>query len=278
MRAPWRDSAHRPLILCYHAVSPTWRGPLAVSEAVLRTQLTYVKKRGYVGLTISDAERRRSEDTLPPRSVVVTFDDGFASTVRAAPILAELGFPGTVFLVTRFVESGEPLSWISQALRPDTIEDLRPLTWRDAEELAASGWEVGSHTMTHPLLTGLDDESLRAELAESRVAIERRLGPCLSLSYPYGLADERVAAEAKRAGYEVASTLTFSHSVDEPHRRPRVGIGPTDTGMRLAVQVSGYGQAARRSVAAPLARALYRRRTWQTYFFVAQATHGIGSL
>ena len=260
MRAPWRDIARRPLVLCYHAVSSTWRSPLAVSETLLRSQLAYLKKRGYVGLTISDAERRRSDATLPPRSVVVTFDDGYASTGRAAPILAELGFPGTAFLVTDFVESGEPLSWIAQAIRPDSAEDLRPLTWRDAEKLAATGWEIGSHTMTHPLLTGLDDGSLRAELAGSRAAIDRHLGSCSSLSYPYGHADARVAAEARRAGYEVASTLTLSHSVDEPHRRPRIGIGRADTGIRLAVQVSTVGQAVRRSAAAPLANALYPRR------------------
>jgi peptidoglycan/xylan/chitin deacetylase (PgdA/CDA1 family) len=261
---PKHDAGGRPLVLGYHAVSSTWRTPLAVSEALLRSQLTYLRERGYVGLTFVDAERRRSEGTLPPRSVVVTFDDGYASTLRAVPILAELGFPGTVFVVTDFVESGEPLSWpgIDQLLRPDTIEELRPLTWEAAEELAAAGWEVGSHTMTHPLLTSVDDGRLRVELEDSRSAVERRVGPCVSLSYPYGLADARVAAAAAKAGYEAACMLTFAHFVDEPLRRPRIGMGSADTRIRLAIQVSRFGQAARRSAAARLARALHRRRRW----------------
>jgi peptidoglycan/xylan/chitin deacetylase (PgdA/CDA1 family) len=259
-----RKSGPRPLVLGYHAVSSTWRGQLAVPEALLGSQLGYLKKGGFVGLTLSEAERRRAEGTLPPKSVVVTFDDGYASTLRAVPILAAFGFPGTVFVVTDFVDSGEPLSWqgIDHLLQSGTVDELRPLSWGQAEELLGAGWEVGSHTMTHPLLTGLDDDRLRAELEGSRAAIEHRLGVCTSLAYPYGLADERVAAATERAGYEVACMLTFAHFVDEPWRRPRVGIGPTDDRLRLRLQVSTFGQAARRSAVVRLARALRRRRTW----------------
>jgi peptidoglycan/xylan/chitin deacetylase (PgdA/CDA1 family) len=254
----------RPLILGYHAVSSAWRAQLAISEADLRTQLAYVKKRGYVGLTISDAERRRREGTLPHRSVVVTFDDGYASTSRAAPILGELGFPGTVFVVTDFVDSGEPLSWpgIDDWLAPDTVGELKSLTWDDVETLAAQGWEVGSHTVTHPVLTNADDERLQDELTQSRTAIEQRLGRCTSVAYPYGVADRRVADAAGRAGYEVGCTLTFAHFVDEPLRRPRIGMGHQGTRLGLAVQVSRFGRAARRSRAVRLARTLRRKRAW----------------
>jgi peptidoglycan/xylan/chitin deacetylase (PgdA/CDA1 family) len=237
---------------------------LAISEADLRTQLAYVTKQGFVGLTISDAERRRQEGTLPRRSVVVTFDDGYASTLRAAPILGELGLPGTVFVVTDFVESGDPLSWpgIDHWLAPETIGELKSLTWDDAEMLAAKGWEVGSHTMTHPVLTRADDERLEDELTQSRAVIERRLGQCTSVAYPYGVADRRVADAAGRAGYEVGCTLTFAHFVDEPLRRPRVGMSHQGTLLGLAVQVSRFGLAVRRSRAVRLARTLRRKRAW----------------
>ncbi len=254
----------RPLILGYHAVSSTWRAQLAISESDLRTQLAYLKKRGFVGLTFSDAERRRREGTLPHRSVVVTFDDGYASTLRAVPILEELGFPGTVFVVTEFVQSGEPLSWpgIEHWRTRDSIGELDSLTWGDTETLMSRGWEVGSHTISHPVLTRADDQRLWEELSQSRTAIERRLGSCTALAYPYGLADRRVSETARRAGYEVACTLTFAHVVDEPLRRPRIGMGHHGTRMGLAIRVSRAGQAARRSRAARLARALRRKRGW----------------
>jgi peptidoglycan/xylan/chitin deacetylase (PgdA/CDA1 family) len=253
-----------PLVLGYHAVSTTWEAQLAVSEPLLRSQLAYLRRRGYVGLTLADAERRRREGSLPKRSLVVTFDDGYASTLRALPILAELELPGTVFLVTDFVDSGEPLSWpgVEHWAGPGTIDELRPLTWEQAERLVEEGWEVGSHTASHALLPRVDDERLRAELTTSRSAIERRLGACRSVAYPYGLADERVAREAGDAGYEVGCTLTFVHDVDEPLRRPRVGIGPSDDGLRLRTQTSPLGRAFRRSPVARAARRLRRRRPW----------------
>lgn len=252
------------LVLAYHAVSSSWKSPLAVSEAALRTQVEYLRRRGYVGLTLSDAERRRQDRTLPERSVVVTFDDGYESTLRAADVLASVEFPGTVFVVTGFVESGDPLSWhgVAHELRPDTVDELRPLSWDQAAWLVDRGWEVGSHTVTHPLLTQLTGERLRSELDDSRAEIERRLGACTSLAYPYGLADERVADAARASGYAVACTLTFAHSADEPFRRPRVGLGSADTGARLALQVSRAGRALRRSALVRATRTLRRNRPW----------------
>lgn len=254
----------RPLVLAYHAVSSSWPSSLAVPEARLRSQLLYLKDRGYVGLTVSEAERGRNAGTLPARAVVVTFDDGYASTLRAASILDDFGYPGTVFVVTDFVESGEILAWpgITDWQRPETMDELRPLSWDDARSLIEQGWEVGSHTATHPLLTRLDDRRLHDELVRSRVAIEDCLGSCTSLAYPYGQADERVAGAACAAGYEVACMLTLAHIADEPLRRPRIGLGPRDHGIRLAAQLSSLGQTARRSALARLARALHFRRSW----------------
>ena len=254
----------RPLVLGYHAVSSAWRAQLAVPEVVLRSQLARLESRGYVGLTLTEAERRRSDGSLPPRTVVVTFDDGYASTLRALPILAEVGFPATVFVVTQFVESGELLRWqgIEEWLAPETRHELRPLGWSELEALTAAGWEVGSHTHSHPLLTAVDDERLSRELEASRSAIAGRLGSCTSLSYPYGVADERVARATERCGYSVACALTFTQLVDEPFRRPRTGLSGTDTGLRLWLRVSGLGQSVRRGPPARLARSLHRRRSW----------------
>jgi peptidoglycan/xylan/chitin deacetylase (PgdA/CDA1 family) len=169
-----------------------------------------------------------------------------------------------VFVVTSFVESGDLLSWYGIDRWHDgaNADELRSMTWEDAEQLLARGWEVGSHTVTHPLLTGVDDRQLREELTRSRDIIERRLGSCTALAYPYGLADERVAEAARQAGYEVACMLTFAHVVDEPMRRPRIGLESRDQGVRLPLQVSRFGQAARRSFAARAGRRLRRRRTW----------------
>jgi peptidoglycan/xylan/chitin deacetylase (PgdA/CDA1 family) len=202
-------------------------------------QLELLSSRGYVGLTFRECERRRESGTLPKRSAVVTFDDGYASVLRAKPVLDAVGFPATVFVVTQFIESGEPLSWPGvDHMATVNASEMQPFRWSQLEELATSGWEVGSHTVTHPRLPELDDTDVLHELVDSRQAIVDHLGACDSLAYPYGAADTRVAAAARRAGYTGACTLSVSHRVDERYLRARVGIYGHDHGLRLRAKVS----------------------------------------
>ncbi len=91
-----------PLILCYHAVSADWPSSLAMPPDTFGRQLRRLAGKGYVGLTLSQAEERMAAGTLPKRTVVVTFDDAYTSTLLAKPILAEHGYPATVFAVTDF--------------------------------------------------------------------------------------------------------------------------------------------------------------------------------
>ena len=257
-------AAHRPLILAYHAISSTWSSPLAVTEQALSEHAAHLRRRGYRGLTMAEAERLRTGGGLPARSVVFTFDDGYRSTLRAADILERHGYAGTVFAVTSAPASGRHLSWpgIEHELTAATAEQLEPLSWDDLAALRARAWEVGSHTVSHPLLTEADDERLAAELADSRRAIAERLGACVTLAYPYGMADARVAAAAHNAGYLAACTLTGAHLVDEPLRRPRVGMTSADSGPRLRAKLSPLGLSLRRSSAARAVRRLRRRRDW----------------
>ncbi len=246
---------HLP-VLCYHAISSSWQATLAVSPELLATHLKTLARRGYVGLTLAEAERRRAERTLPRRSVVVTFDDGYSSTLLAKPALDDVGFPATVFVVTRFVASGELLSWpgVAHWAKGDHAEEMKSLRWDDLEQLIESGWEIGSHTVTHPRLPELLDGELATELEASRASIVDRLGRCETVAYPYGLADERVARAAARAGYKGAVTLSASHRVDRPYRRARIGLYPADTGLRMYIKLSPVAGALRRTPLADLAQ------------------------
>jgi peptidoglycan/xylan/chitin deacetylase (PgdA/CDA1 family) len=257
-------SRDRPLILAYHAVSSSWDSPLAVTEEALSQHASHLHRQGYVGLTLAESERQRASGRLPSRAVVFTFDDGYRSTVRAAEILGRYGYPGTVFTVTAFADSGASLSWagIEHELRPASAGDLAPLGWDELAALRDCGWEVGSHTVSHALLVGVDDSRLAAELADSQRTIADRLGRCETLAYPYGVADAHVAAAAQRAGYVAACTLTGAHVADQQYLRPRVGMASADTGARLRAKVSPLGVELRRSAAARTVRRLRRRRAW----------------
>jgi peptidoglycan/xylan/chitin deacetylase (PgdA/CDA1 family) len=254
-----------PLIVCYHAVSATWDSSLAVTPRTLERQLALLAGRGYVGRTLEASERERRDGTLPERCVVVTFDDGFASVLAARPVLDRLGLPATVFVLPPFVDSGARLRWpeIEQWLERAPSE-LAPLGWDQLDELVERGWEIGAHTLAHPHLPRIPDARLHEELRAPREVLEARYGSCESVAYPFGEADERVAAAAAAAGYSVGVTLTVATRVDEPLRRPRVGLYGNDLGWRLRAKLAPTTRWARRhlpeGVAAHLVRGAARAR------------------
>jgi peptidoglycan/xylan/chitin deacetylase (PgdA/CDA1 family) len=225
----------KTLVLCYHAVSETWPAPLSVSPRQLREQMEWLLGRGYVGATFSDAvATERSGPTL-----VVTFDDAFGSVLDLAyPILADLGLPATVFVVTNFTGGSRPLQWQGiTEWRGAYDDELRGLTWTELGHLAESGWEVGSHTCSHPPLTQLADAALARELRESREACEQALQrPCQSLAYPYGDFDARVCAATADAGY--TSAAIEDPGPPAPFAWPRIGIWRNDSMQRFRLKVS----------------------------------------
>ncbi|HEX8121467.1 MAG TPA: polysaccharide deacetylase family protein [Solirubrobacteraceae bacterium] len=211
------------LVLCYHAVSPTWPAPLSVMPDRFRSQLHTLADRGYRGTTFSDAVTGRARG----RRVAVTFDDGYRSVLEAAaPILDELGWPGTVYVPTDLISDGGPMQWpgIDEWMGTEHEPELLPLSWDQLRGLDERGWEVGSHTRTHPHLTTLDDDALVDELVESRRACERELGRCASIAYPYGDVDRRVIAAASEAGYETGAGLPAGRHVRSLLSWPRVGV------------------------------------------------------
>lgn len=201
------------LILCYHAVSDDWPTEFAVSPGQLRSQVRFLIRRGYRPATLTAALRQ------PPggKTLVVTFDDAYASVLeKAFPVLAELGAPATVFVPTAYVAGDEALQWASMEQWAATAfaDELRCMSWSDLRSLAKAGWEIGSHTSTHPNLTELDDAALDLELTSSRALCEAEIrAPCETLAYPFGAHDRRVMDRARAAGYEAAVILDNSLAI-----------------------------------------------------------------
>src|SRR4051794_16583368 len=250
------------LVLAYHAVSERWPADLSVTSERLAWQLSRLTARGYRGATF----HRAVTDPPADRTMAVTFDDGFRSVATLAfPILRRHGIPATVFVPTDHVGSGAPMAWpgIDQWLGGPHEAELLPMMWTDLAMLADAGWEVGSHTRSHPRLTRLDDAGLCDELHRSREACERQLSrPCTTLAYPYGDHDGRVVAAARAAGYEAACTLPEEFSGDDPLRTPRVGVYHGDGDLVFRVKASPWTCRARRSAAWPaVSRAVRRART-----------------
>jgi peptidoglycan/xylan/chitin deacetylase (PgdA/CDA1 family) len=245
------------LVLCYHAVSPAWPAVLSVTPARLEAQLGSLVARGWRGVTFPEAVLE------PPRGRVlaVTFDDAYRSVYeRSWPVLRRLGLPGTVFVPTAHIGCSAPLGWpgIERWSGGPHAAELTPMSWDDLGELAADGWEIGSHTCTHAWLPRLDDAQLHHELADSRAAIATRLGrPCRSIAYPYGAVDARVAASAAAAGYTAGAALCAGYVIRHANTLcwPRIGVYHRDGAVRFTAKAS---VAVRRLRAAPAVA----RRSW----------------
>jgi len=104
-------------------------------------------------------------------------------------------------------------------------EELSSITWEQAREMDANGIGIGSHTMTHPILTNISAEHLHRELHGSRSRLEEVLGRQVEqFCYPNGDNDERVQREVARAGYRVAVTTVngLNNRGDDPLTLRRV--------------------------------------------------------
>ena len=201
-------------ILMYHVIEDPPAGApwplLYVSAAEFASQMAWLDRNGYTGTTLTEIWRNwHHGEALPPRPVVITFDDGYRSVFEnALPVLEDLGWPGVL------------------NLKVDNVGAPWGISERHVRALVAAGWELGAHTITHADLRSLDDAALEREVAGSRARIAKRFGvPVDFFCYPAGRYDQRVITAVRQAGFLGATTTneglaTASHPF-ELRARPR---------------------------------------------------------
>jgi len=171
-----------------------------------RRQLDELDEWGARILSLGEAVARLEAGTLPARAVVLTFDDGYASVVEQAwPILHDRGLPATLFMVSDYLDAGLRLPWDEAS--PDA-ELVRLMSRGQLEEVAQSGLDIGSHTVSHPWLPRQDPVRLSRELVDSRAALEDLLHRTIdAVAYPAGGWNAQVRLAAARAGYRTGITV-----------------------------------------------------------------------
>lgn len=256
-RSPLRGRRRNCVFLGYHSVTEDGPPYLSLRPQTFERQLDLLRGAGFRSGTAATLRRIAAGEKLSGRHAFLTFDDGFADTVTTAlPLMSERALTGMVFILPAHLDSGAPLDWpevAGEASRRPAL--MRSLDWTMLEQLVEAGWDVGSHTMSHPRLPGLSDEELAQELLDSRRAIEARLGRCDLLAYPFGAWDERVAAAAAASGYSFAFTLPFGGQAGAtPLSIPRVTIDDRDTPWRFRAKLSAAGRSTLFSSLRPLVR------------------------
>ena len=173
--APLRPELDVP-VLIYHRLTPEFpadpnKAKDTVTTGEFGEQLAWLAGNGYTTITVAELFNAFYYDLLlPPRPVILIFDDGFVDVYEHAfPVLKERGFSATIAAITEFV--GQP----------------EYLNWEQMKEMSSAGFEVVSHTATHANLAALSREDARRELADSRGLLEKNLQrPTQFFVYPYG--------------------------------------------------------------------------------------------
>jgi len=191
---------HGAPVLCYHRIGgPLELGVTRVGRSVFSRQMTALARAGWRTVTLEEFTSPRTTHHAR-RTFLLTFDDGYASLAdNAYPVLADLGFTATTFLITDYV--GRTNTWDVRY----TWDRLPHLRWPEIELWQARGFDFASHGATHRRLTWLDDATLVSELGHSRNTLIARLGAGAgrAVAYPFGAADPRVLRHAQSAGYEL---------------------------------------------------------------------------
>ena len=169
----------------------------------------------------------QEEFDLPPKSILITFDDGYEDFyTTACPILTKYGMTATVFVLTGYI--GKSNTW-DVRLRS---KRARHLTDKQIQTLFGKGFGIASHGMHHRFLTRCNEANTKVELWESKATLEDLLHHRIhDFAYPYGCANPKVAEQVKSAGYRIAFGLkpTKATESESIYRYPRMAVYRCDT-------------------------------------------------
>ena len=270
-------------ILMYHRVSPRIAklpAPLYnIQPRSFAAQLEGLARRGFQFTSLQTALAAASrQECLPAKTVVLTFDDGFASVyTHAWPVLKRMGIPATVFVSTAYLDSDEPFpfdAWGTAHKDQAPSDSYRPLSTDECREMMDSGLvEIGAHTHTHQDFHGRP-ESFRKDLLQSVQIVSERFGlDEVPFAFPYGSeysgfasADLRSAADSAGVQCGLTTTAELVNLFDSPFRWGRFNVFSWDTSATLAAKLGGWYSWApktRQSLARLLTRRIGPRESLQ---------------
>ncbi len=231
-------------VLMYHYVrvnpvaSDTLGFGLSVTPPDFAAQMSLLHADGFH--PVSPAEVRRALTTgaaLPPRPVVLTFDDGYEDFFTAAlPVLRREGFTAVPFVVSGFMGRNGYM------------------TAAQVQQAAAAGMTIGAHTVDHPDLTKLSPAAVRFEVSASRTALRQLTGqPVADFAYPYGALDSTAVTAVSDAGFADAFTTAPGEAWTSSQRLtlPRVRVGGGESLQAFAESLGAALGAPTALVAAP---------------------------
>jgi peptidoglycan/xylan/chitin deacetylase (PgdA/CDA1 family) len=185
--------------LSYHIINHAIQDKIAISEAAFEQQLAYLREHGYTTLslaqTIADID---GSQKAPPRSLLLTFDDGYADNIQMAmPLLRAYDMRATLFVMTGYI--GQNNRWNLRA-----CYDVQHMTWDELRHWHESGGDIGGHSHLHYCMTRLSFDELQETVLLNKHLLANEIGVTpRAFAYPYGRFNQAVI-DIIRQHYEIA--------------------------------------------------------------------------
>lgn len=216
-------------ILCYHNLNPTKPGSMNMTPERFESQIKWIKDNGFTIVPLLDVVEylQGKRDSLPPKSVVITADDGWKSVYTyMAPIIKKYNIPVTLFIYPQTISEGK-----------------NAMTWDDLKELQQTGlFNIQGHTYDHPNFkhekrdhsSSQFEKIVHKELVNSKEILDQKLNTKVTLlAWPFGIYDAYLEDEAAKAGYTMAFSIDAraANRTYRPMAQPRFMI-ITDQSMK----------------------------------------------
>lgn len=170
--------------------------------------LQLLSSLGYKSITFVDLA---NNCPVTDKTIIITFDDGYESVyTRAFPLMNKYQFKGVIFIPVNYIDKYN--DWDVQF----GGKRYRHLALKNLYQMHKSGFEIGSHCLSHRLLPFMNSKRQTVELSLSRKRLEDLIETeVLSVSYPFGRFNEKILHQASDAGYRFGVGLTYFRKVQK---------------------------------------------------------------
>ncbi|MBC7396010.1 MAG: polysaccharide deacetylase family protein [Bdellovibrionales bacterium] len=231
-------------VLMYHKVEECSSDSLTVSVAAFKSQLAWLKDKGYSTISaqtfVEFLNGRKKRAELPRQPVLITFDDGYDSTlIHAAPAMNALGFQAILFATSSYIETGK-----SDRTHYMSVEELK--IWQE------QGHEIALHSHAHPNYRQIANTEIMEDLRENQAWFKAKGIQILPvLAYPYGARPQERARNADlkaslkksglvaafRIGNRIPTWASFEKNSLDAYEVPRIDIRGDDTLASFAIKL-----------------------------------------
>lgn len=209
-------------ILVYHNFNPTKPGSMNLKPEVVESQIKWLKDNGFTIIPLKEAVEylQGKRDSLPPKSIVITNDDGWQSTYTYLyPIVKKYNIPVTLFIYPETISHGK-----------------NAMTWEELKTLQDTGlFDIQDHTYSHPnfkiakrkMSSAAYEKFVTNELVNSKKILEDKMGKKITLlAWPFGIYNPELEKAASNAGYEMAFSIDYrpANKTFRPMAQPRFMI------------------------------------------------------